>query len=938
MHGANRHFTAILLCVGMAIVPVSVHADLFAPDRPLFVTETTYFTLIYPQESGEAAAYLASFADETYREVAGLLGTTVRHRLPVVITPDHEVANGYYTNYPYPRIVLYQAAIDPNSSLGSFRDDLKAVFLHELTHAVSLSIRSPAEEALVAIFGAPLGVSGFLAPMAFVEGVTVSFESLDGYGRATDPLAGAMIRQDILEGNWKSFRQAAGAWDNYPSGSLYYIYGGYFSRYLQQRFGMDAYAELWREFGAASMFTPFDDTWLRHGRFREIFGESLSSAWEDFRLSMMTRTPVLMSAEKLTPPSVTGALTSHGTRLLYYDAPDEAVRTLETDTGHDELLFRAASPVTRLDVSKDGSRILVSTVEVEKGFSRLVLKEWDKTTKRLRSLPYSQVRDAVYLERNSSDSGNAPSMAGIMVEGYRTDLVALVNGNSRVLLRGTEHRSYASPVLSSDGSTLYTLAREDGVVAVLRLRLAQEGETIRASAVERLVLPAELSWVRYLSFDNDVLRFAWDDSSFYRLVEVENDEVRAQQIPISGGVHSPVAAGNRVYYIGHFTEGNSLCAFPEDTESVSFTRFEAVWEDASELISTTPGRDSVAPPEATAYKALRWLFPRFWLPTATVDINGITSAGAVTFIADPAERFDAALSAAWNFHMEAVDLQLELAWTRWSMPIAFKLFDTFPASSSDQRTRISGLSLGVGSSSTGDAGGDIVWNVGTAFEGYGEAAADSAPYVPWTSAAAALESTLGYMDVTAPLRDREKARGFSVGTLVRMDAPLLPGTAAPLVGLEASIAGYLAPGAFKLELHGAVSLTGGLAYGPDGRVYPAGQLRQGYYPVWAEFAGGTSGPWFAEAEASFRLLGAEIQKSVGALYANRVSVRMGVRGTVNTETAWSAFSRLSLTWTPAIGSFARLHPLSYLELWARPDLAEDGYLPHGLSFMLVSSY
>ena len=56
--------------------------------------ETLWFDLIFTEESTREAQYLAGFADELYGEVAALLGTEPRHRLPVVITPDHEWLNG----------------------------------------------------------------------------------------------------------------------------------------------------------------------------------------------------------------------------------------------------------------------------------------------------------------------------------------------------------------------------------------------------------------------------------------------------------------------------------------------------------------------------------------------------------------------------------------------------------------------------------------------------------------------------------------------------------------------------------------------------------------------------------------------------------------------------------------------------------------------------
>ena len=149
-----------LLAAAMAVsCTLGAYADLFAPDRPLVVIETEYFSFIFAKESRPAVEYLATFADDEYREIAAMLGTEPGLRLPVVMTPDAESVNGYTSSYPYVRIVLYQAPADPGTALGSFRDDLRSLFRHELTHAVSLSIRSAPENALVAIFGSPLGLS-----------------------------------------------------------------------------------------------------------------------------------------------------------------------------------------------------------------------------------------------------------------------------------------------------------------------------------------------------------------------------------------------------------------------------------------------------------------------------------------------------------------------------------------------------------------------------------------------------------------------------------------------------------------------------------------------------------------------------------------------------------------------------------------------------------
>jgi hypothetical protein len=930
----------MLMAAGMAAIAVcSATADLFSPDRPLNILETEYFSIIFAAESGPAAEYLASFADDAYREIASLLRTVPGRRLPVVLTPDSELANGYYTWTPYPRIVLYQAPTDADSSLGSFRDDLRSLFYHELTHAVSLSIRSELEDAVVGIFGSPLGVSPYLAPLSFVEGVTVSFESLDGHGRAVDPLAGAVLRQDIVEGRWKTFAQASGAYDLYPDRSLYYLYGGYFSRYLQERYGMAAYAELWRRFGAGSAFRGLDDGLLGRGRFYRIYETGLSEAWDDFKESMTLRAPVYTATEPLRELSRVTALSARGSSLYYADRADGKVYAYDPASGQERALFRAGLEVSRIDASYDGSRLLLSTIRHESGFPRLVLKEWDAASERLYDLAASEVRDACYLP-------GPKAIVGIAVDGYQTDLVMLQGDETYTLLSGTESLAYSSPVAATDGRTLYAIAKESGKASIIRV--VSEGQDGQVASVDRLRLPDGVTWVRYLSLDGSgVLRFSWDDDSFYRVAELDGDSLRYQTVPVTGGVHEPVEAAGRVYYLGRFSGGIAPCAFPEDRSRLGFVEAAVVWEAAPELLSAVSVYDARPRLIAGPYRAYRWLAPRFWLPIGSVSADGLETLGFVSFIEDPAERFSLMVGADWNFRAEAADVELEASWSRFSTPVNMGFEDTFKRSGSDYTTRISAATLGISGAAYPFSGGSLSWSAQTALRGSALTVAGASPYAPWQSAQAAVEVSARRTDRRSPLDDVEAATGYGAAAKARIDTPVYPALSSPTFGVELELDGYLSPWAIAASAYAAVAATDGIAYGPEGRRYASGATIAASYPVWAEFDGGAAGAWFAEGEASLRLLGTRIQRGAGIFYANGLSIRAGGRGYLASgpdidngasDTGWSVFGRASLTWTPARGALASFHPVSYLEFWYRPDLPDAEAPNHGVAFMLAVSY
>ncbi|HOT59639.1 MAG TPA: hypothetical protein PLJ83_08270, partial [Spirochaetales bacterium] len=173
--------------IATAILIIILSSTLFAQiyDKPykLYQIKTQYFTIIFPEPSKKSAYYLASFADALYEEVAQKLGTKPELTIPVLITPDSESINGFFSSYPIVKIVLYETSISNNSQL-SFNNQLYKLFYHELTHFVSLSGLNSLTRSLSKFFGGWIfGINQLQIPANFLEGVTVSFESHDGIGR-----------------------------------------------------------------------------------------------------------------------------------------------------------------------------------------------------------------------------------------------------------------------------------------------------------------------------------------------------------------------------------------------------------------------------------------------------------------------------------------------------------------------------------------------------------------------------------------------------------------------------------------------------------------------------------------------------------------------------------------------------------------------------------
>ncbi|GAB1432050.1 hypothetical protein MASR2M29_06750 [Spirochaetota bacterium] len=912
----------------IAVAPHS-HADLYSPNRQLFEIKTKYFTIIFPEESRAAASYLATFADDTYMELARLLNTKPKIKMAVVITPDSEELNGYFNPLPYPHIVLYQAVIDINSSLGSFDNNFYKLFYHELAHAVSLTIRSGPEDFIASIFGQALSMPFLAAPYNFVEGVTVSLESSNGHGRAMDPLVGAELRQDILEGRFKSFVQSMGSYDLYPFGTVYYHYGGYFSRYLQERFGMENYARIWTRFGIGALFSPFDKGLFSKGSFYQVFGISLEEAWKDFSDWMAIKTPVVTSSQKLTEASYMSALAASGTRLYWHDPVKGLVFSLDTESKKQSPLFKADKPVNRIDASGD-DRLLLSTQEEKAGLPRLVLKEWEPSKGIFTQIDIKSVRDAVYTLVPGT-------YLGILTDGYMTHLGFFSGKSARILARGTESLSYASPVISKDGKELFCLVKENGTNSILKISF--DSSLGEINSAERLVLPKALSWIRYLSLsENGALSFAWDNDKLYRLVELRNEKLSWQNMPISGGVHYPVYANGQFFYIGRFSQGQSLCSMPEDWTLLEFMEAEAQWEDASGLLGRTSLFEKQASTGIKPYNPLPWLLPRLWLPLASVDSEGISSFGAITIIADPIESYSMTLSSEWNTRVEGLNTNLELSMMLWQPSLSLKLADNFVEASS--WFRLSEAFVGLGNQHSHFGGLRLGYTLSGGVAAYARIEPGLSAYQPWTDASLIADGLLSLSYTKSSLESYYEPSGYSVALKLTGTKAILPETQSPDAGTEIKLAAAIQP--FSAAIYAAARLAGKLGYGPSGMFLSGIAPASNFYPHWKEFMDLRHYPYYSQAELSLKILSLEIQRAMGSLYLNRLSFKIGSRAYASFSEDFSAdsrglslFGRTELTLTAAYGILATIHPALYFELWTRPDLEKDGSIPHGFDLKIA---
>ncbi|MDR1444948.1 MAG: hypothetical protein LBI94_08730 [Treponema sp.] len=550
---------------------------------PLRVLQTRYFDIIYPQESKEAARRLAEFADRNYEAVSSRLGISVNRRIPVTITPDIDEFNSFMNSMPYPHIMILDTPMSPEWS--TFDDSLEKLFLHEMTHAVSLSTRSKTLDFFHKIFGGWVYPAALNSPLFMTEGIAVSFESMDGYGRANDPLSKQMLRQESLENKFLNPHQVSGVSDMNIQGA-WYEYGGLFSRYLQETYGMEKYAELWRAMGSGFHFSFFFYKNGFYHYFEQIYGLSVPDAWAGFRESLaladiensdaMVVNRGLPWKPKNAPSRITG-LAAAGGRIFMIDRLSRQLIIYNGEQEKTERKIAIGTSAYDLAVSAGGDSLLVSTYRYHNNRAEAVVSEYSARNGRSGRTWHGLYRGSYFRD----------GVVGIAADGYLNNIVfrAGDSQNEEVLLRGSEHLVFSNPRPVNETWIAFTAARNG------RRELGFYNYDTKQAYTAVTGLPDDKErweFLRYLQASEGRLLFGYNhDDRMYKLAVIDPAGLESAAgsagagpdggVPstvlftgrdFSGAVALPVLAGDTVYYRGSFSNTDRLMRYPEKLEDM----------------------------------------------------------------------------------------------------------------------------------------------------------------------------------------------------------------------------------------------------------------------------------------------------------------------------------------------------------------------------------
>jgi hypothetical protein len=715
----KRSFIFAVLCQILLIPPPPLSAqNYFRGFTKLAVLETRHFEIIYPEESEETARRLARYADGAYEEVSTRLGISVGRKIPVTITPHIDEFNGFMNSTPYPHILLIDAFMDDEWT--SFDDSLEKLFLHEMTHAVSLSTRGRVLDSLYRVFGSWVYPPALNVPSFMTEGIAVSFESLEGYGRAGDPLVRQKLRQENYEGKFLSPYQVSGASDM-KSASLgaWYEYGGLFSRYLQETYGMEKYAELWRALGSGFHFSFF---FYRNGFyyfFRKVYGVSVQDAWNGMRESLalegledsggMIVDRGLPYKSRNAPSRITG-IAAAGDRVLVLDRFTRRLFVYNGGEEKTELTVPVSASAYDVTAAAGGDRFLVSSYRYYNSRAEAVTAEYS-----LKDGNPGRTWRGLYRGSYFRDG-----VVGLDSEGYYSRIVfrpgdpagAKDSPVEEVLLQGGGELSFTNPRPLNDRWIAFTAARRGK--RELGFYDYDTKQVYRAATG----LPDDQGrweFIRYLQVSGGRLLFGYDhDDRMYKLGIIDAAALgsagpapQGREPPaltvlfterdFSGAVAFPVLAGTAVYYGGSFFDSDRLMRYPQDLEAlegISAALYLVPWESPpasppAAAVSESPAGEEPLP--GRVYLPFKYLNPLyFWMPFPLIrsdpdTVLSLDGGGIYSIMIDPPELNTIVLQAYMDARFMAANFKVDWTNRNLGFPLTVDLSDSVTADTQPYR-------------------------------------------------------------------------------------------------------------------------------------------------------------------------------------------------------------------------------------------------------------
>ena len=608
-------------------VNVFCYSGIMSGQKNIRITKTKYFDIIYPQSSKESAEVLYNSADEIYEELAEKFELKHKFRLPVVVSAAQDDFNAYFSCGPFNHIVMFDTVCPEEHAVQA--EVFLMTFRHELTHAITYNLRNDFWYGFDKAFGDVYNPALLTITTAWAEGATVSLESEYGEGRVNDPYATHMVRQAKIENKFPHYPSVQGGLDVYPYTTESYMFGGMFCSWLQEKYGMEKYAQFWYRCVNLKSLTYI-------GAFKKVYGISIKKAWKEFMASVEipeeVENPEKSDATETFPYgkklSYYTAFTSYKKGFAWYDKYSAGVNYFD---GNKKRCLYKHPDVLELSFSKDGRFLAETYSSQNKMVPKNRIRIYDLKNKSFYNFKEESLRSGAIVIL-----GDEYFLGAVKTEGQISTLkiYKLTLGKKTISdLELIFEKKFDSScqIFSLEGSlngNLFYILKEKMKYSIVCFNVSDKRCSNYSFEDEKFIVRNLDVKTSMTEPEKNTVAFSWAKEKTIPslgFLDIENEKIRLQKKSLSGGVYNPVQFGDEIYYAANYYDGFKIYKFSvekAELEECSVNKKIQEPEENGETASEdTEGREKI--PSSKKFSSLLYNFkgPRGTFVPVGIDLS-----------------------------------------------------------------------------------------------------------------------------------------------------------------------------------------------------------------------------------------------------------------------------------------------------------------------------
>lgn len=266
------------LSIALSSITFTSHAELVDSTQNWQTFETENFRVHFTPEYREWALSSAREMEVVRQLIKDQQGRVLTEKVDAYIVDPFNAANGFALPLSHkPYMALFATPAQSDSIIANSTGWQQLLVLHEYVHLVHLAQKSRSKwRNNVANWYDLFEVTQIKGERWVSEGYATLLESkLTGRGRLYNNQVEAIIQQFARQGALPSYNQLSSANDSYMSGSMAYLVGVRYLKWLEENYGVDTLDAVWTRWSAVKD-RDFEES------FEGIFQDSAKNLYQRF--------------------------------------------------------------------------------------------------------------------------------------------------------------------------------------------------------------------------------------------------------------------------------------------------------------------------------------------------------------------------------------------------------------------------------------------------------------------------------------------------------------------------------------------------------------------------------------------------------------------------------------------------------------------------------